>query len=104
MEFGWLIRSVHHWAANGMIIALVLHVLRVFLQAAYKYPRELTWVFGVGLLAVTIGFGFTGYLLPWDQKAFWATTVGTEIAWRFRSSATRCSSSCAAGRTSRTRP
>jgi quinol-cytochrome oxidoreductase complex cytochrome b subunit len=80
VEFGWLIRSVHHWAANGMIIALVLHVLRVFVQGAYKYPRELTWVFGVALLAVTIGFGFTGYLLPWDQKAFWATTVGTEIA------------------------
>jgi quinol-cytochrome oxidoreductase complex cytochrome b subunit len=80
VEFGWLIRSIHHWAANLMIIFLALHLLRVFVQAAYKYPRELTWVFGVGLLAITIGFGFTGYLLPWDQKAYWATVVGTEIA------------------------
>ncbi len=80
VDFGWLIRSVHHWGANLMIICLVLHVVRIFLQGAYKYPRELTWIAGVGLLAVTIGFGFTGYLLPWDQRAFWATTVGTEIA------------------------
>jgi ubiquinol-cytochrome c reductase cytochrome b subunit len=80
VEFGWLIRSIHHWAANLMIISLILHVIRIFVQGAYKYPRELTWIVGVGLLAVTIGFGFTGYLLPWDQKAFWATTVGTEIA------------------------
>ena len=80
VAFGWLIRSVHHWAANLMILFLALHLGRVFLQAAYKYPRELTWVVGSGLLLVTIGFGFTGYLLPWDQKAFWATTVGTEIA------------------------
>jgi Cytochrome b subunit of the bc complex len=80
VEFGWLIRSVHHWAANLMIICLVLHVVRIFVQGVYKYPRELTWIVGVGLLAVTIGFGFTGYLLPWDQRAFWATVVGTEIA------------------------
>lgn len=80
VEFGWLIRSVHHWTANLMIICLLLHLFRIFVQGAYKYPRELTWVIGVGLLAVTIGFGFTGYLLPWDQRAFWATTVGTEIA------------------------
>jgi quinol-cytochrome oxidoreductase complex cytochrome b subunit len=80
VEFGWLIRSVHHWAANLMIICLVLHLARVFVQGAYKYPRELTWIMGVGLLAATIGFGFTGYLLPWDQRAFWATVVGTEIA------------------------
>lgn len=80
VEFGWLIRSVHHWAANLMIICLVLHVARIFVQGAYKYPRELTWIVGVGLLAATIGFGFTGYLLPWDQRAFWASVVGTEIA------------------------
>jgi quinol-cytochrome oxidoreductase complex cytochrome b subunit len=80
VDFGWLIRSVHHWTANLMIVSLVLHLIRIFFQAAYKYPRELTWLVGVGLLGVTIGFGFTGYLLPWDQKAFWATTVGTEIA------------------------
>jgi quinol-cytochrome oxidoreductase complex cytochrome b subunit len=80
VEFGWLIRSIHHWAANLMIISLVLHLLRIFVQGAYKYPRELAWLAGVGLLVVVIGFGFTGYLLPWDQRAFWATTVGTEIA------------------------
>lgn len=80
VTFGWLIRSIHHWAANLMILFLALHVLRVFLQAAYKYPRELVWLVGAGLLLATVGFGFTGYLLPWDQRAFWATTVGTEIA------------------------
>jgi quinol-cytochrome oxidoreductase complex cytochrome b subunit len=80
VSFGWLIRSVHHWAANMMILFLALHVLRIFVQAAYKYPRELTWLVGGGLLLITIGFGFTGYLLPWDQRAYWATTVGTEIA------------------------
>jgi ubiquinol-cytochrome c reductase cytochrome b subunit len=80
VTFGWLIRSVHHWGANLMILCLVLHLLRVFFQAAYKYPRELIWIVGAGLLVATIGFGFTGYLLPWDQRAFWATTVGTEIA------------------------
>ena len=80
VTFGWLIRSIHHWAANLMILFLALHLLRVFFQAAYKYPRELIWLIGAGLLMTTIGFGFTGYLLPWDQRAFWATTVGTEIA------------------------
>jgi quinol-cytochrome oxidoreductase complex cytochrome b subunit len=63
-----------------MILFLVLHVLRIFVQAAYKYPRELTWIVGGGLLLITIGFGFTGYLLPWGQRAYWATVVGTEIA------------------------
>jgi len=80
VDFGWLIRSVHHWAANLMILFLVLHMIRIFFQAAYKYPRELTWIVGMALLAVTMGFGFTGYLLPWDQRAYWATVVGTEIA------------------------
>lgn len=79
ISFGWLIRSVHHWAANLMIIFVVLHMLRVFFQAAFKRPRELTWVVGVGLLGITLVFGFTGYLLPWDQRAYWATVVGTEI-------------------------
>src|SRR3990170_4562881 len=80
VEFGWLIRSIHHWAANLMIISLVLHMLRIFFQAAYKFPRELTWIVGGGMFGITILFGFTGYLLPWDQRAYWATTVGTEIA------------------------
>jgi len=80
VNFGWLIRSIHAWSANLMILFCALHLLRVFFQGAYKAPREITWVIGVLLLAVTLGFGFTGYLLPWDQRAFWATTVGTEIA------------------------
>jgi quinol-cytochrome oxidoreductase complex cytochrome b subunit len=80
VRFGWLIRSVHAWSANLMIVAVVLHLLRVFVQAAYKRPREMTWMIGVLLLIATLGFGFTGYLLPWDQRAFWATTVGSEIA------------------------
>jgi ubiquinol-cytochrome c reductase cytochrome b subunit len=80
INFGWLIRSVHHWAANLMILFVVLHLLRIFFQAAFKFPRELTWIVGVGLLGATMVFGFTGYLLPWDQRAYWATVVGTEIA------------------------
>ncbi len=80
LNFGWLIRSVHAWSANLMIVFCILHLLRVVVQGAYKKPRELTWMVGMGLLFVTLGFGFTGYLLPWDQRAFWATTVGTEIA------------------------
>jgi quinol-cytochrome oxidoreductase complex cytochrome b subunit len=77
---GWLIRGVHHWGASLLVILSVLHMVRVIYYGAYKYPREITWFTGVGLLVVVIGFGFTGYLLPWDQKAFWATTVGTRIA------------------------
>jgi quinol-cytochrome oxidoreductase complex cytochrome b subunit len=80
LNFGWLIRSVHAWSANLMIIFCVLHLLRIVVQGAYKKPREITWMVGMGLLFITLGFGFTGYLLPWDQRAFWATTVGTEIA------------------------
>ena len=63
-----------------MVIVVVLHMIRVILYGAYKYPREVTWFTGVLLLLIVVGFGFTGYLLPWDQKAFWATTVGTLIA------------------------
>ena len=77
---GWFIRGLHHWGASVMVILTVLHMLRVIYYGAYKYPREVTWFTGIGLLVVVIGFGFTGYLLPWDQKAFWATTVGTRIA------------------------
>ena len=76
---GWLIRGLHHWGATAMVALVILHMLRVIYHGAYKYPRELTWVTGVALLLVTFAFGFTGYLLPWDQKAFWATTVGTRI-------------------------
>jgi len=77
---GWLIRGVHHWGASAMVVLTVFHMLRVIIYGAYKYPREVTWFTGVFLLLVVIGFGFTGYLLPWDQKAYWATTVGTRIA------------------------
>lgn len=77
---GWLIRGLHHWGASAMVLLTVLHMLRVIFYGAYKYPREVTWFTGVGLLVLVLGFGFTGYLLPWDQKAYWATTVGTRIA------------------------
>ena len=77
---GWLIRGLHHYGASAMVILVVLHMLRVIFYGAYKFPREVTWFTGVLLLLATIGFGFTGYLLPWDQKAYWATTVGTSIA------------------------
>ncbi len=77
---GWLIRGLHHYGASAMVILAVLHMLRVVFHGAYKYPREVTWFSGVALLLIVLGFGFTGYLLPWDQKAYWATTVGTRIA------------------------
>ena len=78
--FGKFIRGVHHWGASLLVIFVVFHMLRVFIYGSYKKPRELTWIFGVGLLTLVFGFGFTGYLLPWDQKAYWATVVGTQIA------------------------
>lgn len=77
---GWFIRGLHHYGASAMVVLAVLHMVRVIIFGAYKFPREVTWITGVLLLLITIGFGFTGYLLPWDQKAFWATTVGTKIA------------------------
>ena len=80
VAFGWLIRGIHHWAASLMIIVVFIHLLRVFVTASFKYPRELTWLIGIGLLIATLGMGFTGYLLPWHEMAFWATTVGTQIA------------------------
>ena len=80
VRFGAAIRMIHHWSANGMILMCTAHMLRVFIQGAYKNPRELNWVTGVTLLVLTLAFGLTGYLLPWDQRAYWATTVATEIA------------------------
>jgi menaquinol-cytochrome c reductase cytochrome b subunit len=80
VQFGWWIRSIHRWAAGGMVLLVFAHLLRVFFTGAYKAPRELNWLTGVLLLVITMGFGFTGYLLPWDQKAYWATKVGTDIA------------------------
>ena len=77
---GWFIRGLHHWGASILMIIIFLHMLRVIVYASYKFPREVTWFTGVLLFLTVIGFGFTGYLLPWDQKAYWATTVGTKIA------------------------
>lgn len=79
VPLGRLLRSVHYWSANLMVVTIVLHMLRVFVAGAYKNPRELNWVAGSVLLVLTLGFGFTGYLLPWDQKAYWATVVGTNM-------------------------
>ena len=78
--FGRLVRGLHHWGASFMVVFAVLHMLRVYFMGSYKYPREATWMAGVGLLLLVMGFSFTGYLLPWDQKAYWATVVGTTIA------------------------
>ena len=77
---GHFIRGLHHWGASVMVVLVVLHLLRVYFMGAYKYPREVTWLAGIVLLLLVMGFSFTGYLLPWDQKAYWATTVGTNIA------------------------
>ncbi len=74
-----LSRGLHKWGATGMVVAVFLHLLRVFYMGAYKYPREVTWLTGILLFFFVIGFGFTGYLLPWDQKAYWATTVGAHM-------------------------
>jgi ubiquinol-cytochrome c reductase cytochrome b subunit len=77
---GALLRGIHHWGASAMVVLVFAHMVRVFTMGAYKYPREVNWLLGVLLLFVVLGFGFTGYLLPWDQKAYWATQVGTNIA------------------------
>jgi quinol-cytochrome oxidoreductase complex cytochrome b subunit len=79
VRFGAAIRAIHHWSANGMVVMAVAHMVRVFIHGAFKAPRELNWVSGVLLLLITLGFGLTGYLLPWDQRAYWATTVASEI-------------------------
>lgn len=79
VRFGWLIRSIHSWSSTLMIAFCVAHMLRVFITGSYKRPRELNWVAGVFLLLLTLAFGFTGYLLPWDQKALWGSTIGSEI-------------------------
>jgi len=80
VAFGIFLRNMHRWSAHGMVAIVFLHMCRVFLTGAYKKPREFNWVLGVVLLLVTLFLSFTGYLLPWDQLAFWAITVGTSIA------------------------
>lgn len=79
VPMGQVIRGVHHWSGNLMMVTIFLHMLRVYVYGAYKKPREINWISGVFLFCLVMGFGFTGYLLPWDQKAFWATKVGTSI-------------------------
>ena len=79
VEFGWLIRSIHAWSANLMILALFVHLFSVLLLKAYRPPREVTWLSGMALLGAALAFGFTGYLLPWNELAYFATKVGTEI-------------------------
>jgi menaquinol-cytochrome c reductase cytochrome b subunit len=79
VTLGWLVRGMHRWGASVFVILLFLHMGRVFLFGAYKYPRELTWITGVLLLVTGMLMGFTGYLLPWDQTAYWATVVGINL-------------------------
>ncbi|HZT09222.1 MAG TPA: cytochrome b N-terminal domain-containing protein [Chloroflexota bacterium] len=80
VAFGRLVRGLHHWGSSAMVVLVGAHLVVVFTLAAYKRPREVTWLLGVGLLALTLAFSFTGYLLPWDEKAYWATSVGTNMA------------------------
>ncbi len=80
VTFGIVLRNMHRWSAHAMVGVVLLHMCRVFWTGSYKAPREFNWVIGVLLLLVTLGLSFTGYLLPWDQLAFWAITVGTNIA------------------------
>jgi cytochrome b6 len=80
IPFGWLVRSIHRWSADIFIGVVALHLLSTFLMKAYRRPRELVWLSGAAMLGVALGFGFSGYLLPWDEIAFFATSVGTAVA------------------------
>jgi ubiquinol-cytochrome c reductase cytochrome b subunit len=80
LSWGWLVRGMHHFGAHAMVVVLALHVAQVALYGAYRPPREVNWWLGLALLATTLGFALTGYLLPWDQKGYWATRVATNIA------------------------
>ncbi|MGC2762193.1 MAG: cytochrome b N-terminal domain-containing protein, partial [Candidatus Binatus sp.] len=77
---GQFIRGLHSWGATAMVVVIGAHMLTTFLSGSYKYPRESTWITGVVLFLIVMLFGFTGYLLPWNQKSYWATVVGTNIA------------------------
>jgi quinol-cytochrome oxidoreductase complex cytochrome b subunit len=79
VPFGWLIRQVHAWGATLMMAAVILHMVRTYFMGSFKRPREFTWILGVIIFVATMVFGFTGYLLPWNQLSYWATTVGTEV-------------------------
>ena len=78
-DFGWLVRGMHKWGASMMIVLMFLHMAASFMMGAYKYPRELTWITGVLILATTLAMGLTGYLLVWDQRAFWASVVAINL-------------------------
>lgn len=80
VQFGWLIRSIHSWGANLMVVFVFVHLFSVFFLRAYRKPRELTWVTGAFLFCISLAFGFTGYLLPWNELSFFATKVGSQIA------------------------
>jgi cytochrome b6 len=80
VQFGWLIRSIHSWTANLFILSAMIHMFSVYFEKAYRKPREITWVTGMFMFFLALGFGFSGYLLPWNELAFFATKVGTDIA------------------------
>jgi cytochrome b6 len=80
VKYGWLIRSMHSWSANLMVLTVFIHMFSNFFESTYRKPRELTWITGVFLFFLVLGFGFSGYLLPWNELAFFATKVGTDIA------------------------
>ncbi len=80
VQFGWLIRSIHSWTANLFILTLMIHMFSVYFEKSYRKPREITWVTGMLMFFLALGFGFSGYLLPWNELAFFATKVGTDIA------------------------
>lgn len=79
VSMGSILRGLHHWGASALVLVVFVHLLSTFFSGSFKAPRELTWICGVFLLLVTLGLGFTGYLLPWDMKAYWATVVGSNI-------------------------
>ncbi|WP_135533292.1 MULTISPECIES: cytochrome bc complex cytochrome b subunit [Halostella] len=80
LNFGYMLRSIHRWSAQVMTAAVFLHMLRVYFTGAYKEPRELNWLIGIVLISLTMVFGYTGYLLPWNQLSFWAGQIGVEMA------------------------
>ncbi|KJR40593.1 cytochrome b6 [Candidatus Magnetoovum chiemensis] len=80
VNLGWLIRSIHKWSASLLIVFILLHTLRVVITRSYKAPKQLNWIAGCLTLITALSSGFTGYLLPWDQRAYWATEVGTSMA------------------------
>jgi ubiquinol-cytochrome c reductase cytochrome b subunit len=79
LSYGWFLLSFHFWGSSAMVVMVVVHMSQVFIWGAYKKPREMVWMAGIVLFLLVLAFGFTGYLLPWDQRAYWATTVGVEI-------------------------